>query len=210
MLTGPNAHTLNEKGAPRREGVSAQERRAGLDAVVDWLDAEAPGHLRYRPRDGLTFCNVYAHDFCHLAGCYLPRVWWTPAALVELAQGKEVMPLYGKTIEEMQANDLFRWLRDFGLSFGWRRAASLDELQLEADQGAVGVIVARRKEDGRSGHIVMVVPETGEWRARRDSGGRVIAALQSQAGATNFRRGTAKADWFKESQFAEFAFWLHA
>ena len=68
----------------------------------------------------------------------------------------------------MRANDLFRWLRDFGPRFGWRQTGTPTKLQTEVNQGAIGLIVARRKEDGRSGHIVMVVPETDE-SARREA-----------------------------------------
>jgi len=109
----------------------------------------------------------------------------------------------------MRANDLFRWLRDFGERFGWRRATSTDVLQLSANQGAVAIIVARRKEDGKPGHITAVVPETGEHKAKR-SAGVVTSPLQSQAGSTNFRYGTGTANWWKGDRFAESAFWVHA
>lgn len=207
-----NALTLNEKNQPGRAGETAEERRAELAAIVDWLAVDNPKHARYQPHSGLTFCNIYAHDFCHLAGCYLPRVWWTPGAIEALAQGKMVEPLYGKTIEEQRANALFRWLRDFGLRFGWRQTGTLTRLQTEVNQGAVGLIVARRTEEGPPGHIVMVVPETDKHRARRNTAGEVIAPLQSQAGSkgTNFPYGTGKPEWWKDVRFAEFAFWIHA
>jgi hypothetical protein len=204
------AHSLNEPGQPARKGSTADELRAELAGIVDWLAVDKAAHARYQPHDGLTFCNIYAHDYCHLAGVYLPRVWWTPKAIEALAKDKTVEPLYGDTIDEQRANDLFRWLRDFGERFGWRQTGTLTKLQLEANQGAVGLIVARRKQDGRSGHIVMVVPETADKRARRNSAGDVIAPLQSQAGAVNFRYGTSRVDWWKGEQFAESAFWLHA
>jgi hypothetical protein len=54
-----------------------------------------------------------------------------------------------------------------------------------------------------------VVPESGELHARRDSAGRITAPLQSQAGASNFRYGNGRSDWWRDEQFAEFAFWLH-
>ena len=60
---------------------------------------------------------------------YLPRVWWTPGAIEALAQGETVEPLFGNTIVEQRANDLFRWLRDFGLRFGWRQTGTLTKLQ---------------------------------------------------------------------------------
>ena len=205
-----NAHSLNENGQPARSGTSADALRASIAAIVDWLAVDKAAHLRYQPRAGLTFCNIYAHDFCFLADIYLPRVWWSSAALLKLAAGQTVPPLIGDTIREMRANDLFRWLRDFGPGFGWRQTGTLTKLQTEVDQGGVGLIVARRKEDGRSGHIVVVVPETDEHMARRNGAAEVVAPLQSQAGARNFRYGTGAPDWWMGEEFAEFAFWLHA
>lgn len=204
-----NAHSLNEPGQPTRTGSTADELRSELAAIVAWLAVDKPEHLRYQPHDGLTFCNIYAHDFCHLAGIYLPRVWWTSKAQLALARGEAVQPLIGATINEMRANDLFRWLHDFGPEFGWRQTGTLSKLQLEVNQGAVGLIVARRKDDGRSGHIVVVVPETAEQQAKRDAAGEVVAPLQSQAGASNFQYGRGRAEWWKGAEFADSAFWLH-
>jgi hypothetical protein len=205
-----NAHSLNEPNQPGRKGTTADEIRAELAAIIDWLAVDDASHLRYQPRGRSTFCNLYAHDYCHLAGVYLPRVWWTSGAIEALAQGEKVEALYDHTIEEQRANDLFRWLRDFGLRFGWRQTGMLSKLQLEVNQGAIGLIVARRKEDGLSGHIVVVVPETNEHRARRNTAGEVIGPLQSQAGTTNFRYATGKPNWWKDERFADSAFWLHA
>ena len=205
-----NAHSLNESGQPGRGGQTALELRAEIDAIASWLAVERASHRRYQPRSGLTFCNIYAHDFCHLAGVYLPRVWWSSQALLALDRGETVEPRLGDTIDEVRANDLFRWLRDFGPGFGWRRTGTLSKLQDEANQGAIGLIVARRKEDGRSGHIVVVLPEGDALRARRNAAGEVVAPVQSQAGATNFERSLGRAGWWNGEQFAESAFWLHA
>jgi hypothetical protein len=206
-----NAHSLNESGAPQRQGTSAGELRAELAAIIDWLAVDEPAHARYQPRQGLTFCNIYCHDYCHLAGVYLPRVWWSESALLRLQRGEVLQQLIGDTIREMRANDLFRWLADFGPGFGWRRTGTLTKLQTAANQGAIGLIVARRKEDGRSGHVVAVVPETEAESARRDpASGEVVAPLQSQAGVRNFRYGTGARDWWRGEQFADAAFWVHA
>jgi hypothetical protein len=204
------AHSLNEPDQPGRKGTTPDELRAELGAIIDYLAVDKAAHKRYKPLTNATFCNIYAHDYCHLAGVYLPRVWWSAAAIERLARGETVTPLLGNTIDEQRANDLFRWLRDFGLRFGWRQTGSVTKLQLEVNQGAVGVIVARRRNDGLSGHIAMVVPETDEHSAKRDAGGEVIAPLQSQAGRSNFRRGTGGLNWWKGQQFAESAFWLHS
>jgi hypothetical protein len=176
------AHSLNEPDMPTRKGTTAEELRASLGEVIDYLATDKATHKRYRPRDGLTFCNIYAHDYCVQAGVYLPRVWWTPGAIERLARGEAVEPLIENTIMEMRANDLFRWLRDFGPRFGWRQTSTPTKLQQEANQGATALIVARRKQDGKSGHIVAVVPETAAEHAVRNAAGEVTRPLQSQAG----------------------------
>jgi hypothetical protein len=204
------AHSLNETGRPSRTGTDAATLRAELAAIVDWLGVDKPAHKRYWPRAGLTFCNIYAHDYCMLAGVYLPRVWWKATAIARLENGEAVEPLYEDTIEEVRANGLFRWLREFGPTFGWRQSESATALQLDANQGAVCLIVARRKEDGRSGHMTAVVAEADGMHARRDATGAVVAPLQSQAGAGNFRYGTSTQGWWLDAKFAESAFWVHA
>lgn len=207
---GNMAYPLNEANMPTRSGDTPLALAQSLNAIVEWLAVDTATNGRYQPGAGKTYCNIYAYDYCCRAGVYLPRVWWNGPALMRIAKGEQVPVQYGGTVDELRANDLFRWLRDFGPQFGWRRAASLDELQHEADLGAVGLIVARRKEDGRSGHIVAVVPETDDHRARRDANGAIVAPLQSQAGARNFMYGTGTVNWWLGDQFAESAFWLHA
>jgi hypothetical protein len=205
-----DSHSLNEPNQPDRVGTTPAALVAELGRIITWLAVDKPAHKRYQPRNGLTFCNIYTHDYCHLAGVYLPRVWWTQAAIKDLAQGKTVRPFIESTITEMRANDIFRWLRDFGQDFGWRQTGTLTKLQEAANQGALGLIIARRKEDGRSGHMIMVVPEMDKKRARRNAAGEVIAPLQSQAGSVNFRYRTGKLKWWNEDRFAESAFWIHS
>ena len=209
-LNEPNQPGLQGTNQQGRQGTTPDELRGELAAIIAWLDVAKPSFKRYQPRAGLTFCNIYAHDYCYLAGVYLPRVWWAPKAIEAIAKGEKVGPLYGDTIDEMRANDLFRWLRDFGARFGWRQTGTLTSLQQASNQGGIGIIVARRKEDGRSGHIVAVVPETNDNRARRNPAGDVIAPLQSQAGARNFSYGTGTLNWWKGQEFAESAFWIHS
>jgi hypothetical protein len=204
------AMSLNEPDQPGRNGTTPDALREEISEIIDYLDVEKAAHVRYQPADGRTFCNIYAHDFCTLAGVYLPRVWWTGDAIERLARGESVEPRLGATIDEQRANDLFRWLRSFGPRFGWRQTGTLTKLQTEANIGAVGLIVARRVEDGRPGHITVVIPESGDFSAKRDSSGDVIAPLQSQAGATNFERGTGSLNWWKKETFADSAFWIHA
>ena len=204
------AHSLNESNLPGRTGETAAARCAELATIIDFLAVDKSAHCRYQPRAGATFCNIYAHDYCFLAGVYLPRVWWMPGAIERLSMGEAVEPLYENTIDEQRANDLFRWFRDFGLRFGWRQTSTLTKLQEAANLGGIGLIVARRKIDGKSGHIVAVVPETDGEKAKRDPAGNVIAALQSQAGRVNFRYRASPTEWWKGADFADSAFWIHA
>jgi hypothetical protein len=204
-----DAHSLNEPGMPRRTAQDPARLRAELATIIDYLATDKLAHKRYQPRDGLTFCNIYIHDYCMLAGAYLPRVWWTQPALLKIAAGQAAQAKIGNTVDEVRANGLFRWLRDFGQNFGWRSAASLTELQDHANLGGVALIVARRTQDGRSGHIVAVVPETETETAKRDLAGKVTMPLQSQAGSVNFRYGRGDLDWWKDARFAESAFWMH-
>lgn len=205
-----DAHSLNEAGQPGRKGTTAAERVAEIGAIIDWLDVENPAHRRYQPRNNMTFCNIYAHDFCHLAGAYVPRVWWSGPALVAIGKGQAVVPKIGDTIREMRANDLLRWLEEFGGDFGWRETGELAKLQAEVNLGALGLLVARRVENAKPGHIVMVVPETDQVKARRDAAGAVLSPVQSQAGAVNAKRSAGKTLWWRDKKFASFAFWLHA
>lgn len=204
------ALSLNEPGQPGRGGETPAELKEELAGIIDHLAVDRPAHRRYAPGGGHTFCNIYAHDYCFLAGVYLPRVWWTPDAVERLARGEAVEPRLGGTIDEQRANDLFRWLRAFGSRFGWRQTGTLTKLQTEVNAGAVGLIVGLRNTDGKPGHIAMVVPEIEDFRARRNAVGDVIAPLQSQAGATNFRYGTGKTNWWTDARFADAAFWIHA
>jgi hypothetical protein len=203
------ARSLNESAQPVRSGETAADRVKELAKIIEWLNVGSSSHKRYWPASNKTYCNIYAHDYCHLAGVYLPRVWWTGQALLKIGRGETVEPLIGNTIDEQRANDLFRWLKGFGPQFGWRETAALNELQDTANLGGVCLIIARRKEDGKSGHVVMVVPETDTHKASRNSAGGVLSPLQSQAGSTNFNYGRGTKEWWKHDRFADHAFWIH-
>lgn len=197
------AYPLNEPNQPQRSGPDSDT----LAAIVAWLRVERS--LRYLPAAGQTFCNIYAYDYCCLAGAYLPRVWWTAGALADLRADRAVPVAYGTTVRELNANGLCDWLEDFGPEFGWNRTFSLDSLQNAANQGSVALVVARRADPNRSGHIVAVVPETASRRAVR-TGGAVTIPLQSQAGATNFRYSSATGAWWRHTKFSRFGLWMHS
>lgn len=202
------AYPLSEPDMPKRTRGSPAARCAEIAAIIAYLDSENPVHLRYKPA-GPTYCNIYAHDFCTLAGAYLPRVWWTSKAIERLRAREKLEPSYLATVDEMRANALFRWLTDYGSDYGWRQTGTLTKLQDVANAGGLGIICGRNTVEGRSGHIVMVVPETATQKAKRNAAGEVTSPLQSQAGRVNFRYGTSKPNWWLGPDFAASGFWVH-
>lgn len=192
------ASPLGETGMPRPQVRSAAE----LDKIIEWLAVEKS--RRYRPGAGLTFCNIYAYDVAYSAGVYLPRVWWTDKAIADLTKGQQVAAKYDVTIREMNANAIHNWLQDHGPKFGWKRTFSLTDLQDCANRGGIGTICARRKDLGRSGHIVIVAPERPQSKAARDRAGKVTMPVQSQAGSVNFSRRVPERAWWGDSKFSSF------
>lgn len=205
---GAYAFPLGERGRPARAGDTPAERARSLRAIVRWLAVDRS--RRYRRVGATTYCNIYATDFCYLAGAYLPRVWWTGKSLERLARGEPVTPTLGLTVQEMTANQLLGWLAERGDDFGWRRIVEMEEVQHAVNDGAVGVVCAQRADLNRPGHIAVIVPEDRGHRAPRRRDGTVAAPLLSQAGATNFRFGGTPPGFWTSPKFRDFGFWVHA
>ena len=196
---------LTEPNQPGCSGPTPADKAQQLGTIIAYLGV---GHsARYAAGACKTYCNIYAHDYAHLAGAYLPRVWWTRKALVALAAGLPVHPAYGTTVQELNANSLYNWFEEFGPDFGWRRSVDLTEVQHAANTGQVCLISGQRKDLNAAGHICAVVPETAQHRAGRQ-GERVTLPLLSQAGARNFEYG-GRVRW-TGAQFGRFGFWIHA
>lgn len=201
------ASPLDEPNMPRREPAAPPAARSdSLWAILRFLDVEQS--RRYLRTQSATFCNIYAYDYCYLAGTYLPRVWWTSRAIARLTAGESVTAAYGSTLLEQTANQLFDWLNEWGDEFGWVRAFDLSLLQERVNEGTVGIVCAQHQVLSRSGHITVVLPELGPAVATR-SGSRVTAPLQSQAGTRN--RQTFAEDWWvqRAGDYRETGFWYH-
>ncbi|HWK03296.1 MAG TPA: hypothetical protein VNS58_06675 [Puia sp.] len=190
---------LNEGGTmPFNTSTVAGPKIDSLKKIIAFLGVSKPSHLRYQPGGGKTFCNIYVYDLAYLMGrdidqYYIPRVWWTDAAVTKIRNGIPQIPSIGVTLREMTANDLHDWFDSFGGNFGWVRQNDLDHLQESVNStGDIGVLVGKKAVG--HGHITIVVPEqtpepAGIFSAVRNSAGKVINPLQSQAGATNFEFG---------------------
>ncbi len=199
------AFPLNEAGQPTRNSSGTSEEKAKqLTAIVKWLDVE--NKTRYGPTSSATYCNIYAYDYCYLAGVYLPRVWWREDAIAKLKAGQSVAPIYDKTVDEITANRLVIWFSNYGSIYGWRRTLDLTELQNAANDGLAVIICAQHKVPNHHGHICPVVPETSTQKAVR-SGLKVTKPLQSQAGGTN-RKYFASTWWLTNHK--NFGFWINA
>lgn len=205
--TGTRAHSIKEAGKPPLASSHPSGNAAGIISVIDWMDVGQPAHIRWQGGGGKTFCNVYVYDVCDTAGCYIPRVWWTSQAIVDLNAGNTVAAKYGSTVNEMRANAIFNWLVGYGPDFGWERLFDLDTLQSEVNKGRIGIICAQRKDMNKPGHIQIVAPENGSNKAKR-VGGKVTQPLQSNAGAKNFTYGFLGASWWQGSNFKQFGFWV--
>jgi hypothetical protein len=199
-------YSLGEAHMPRRVA-GAPGAAAALTAIGDWLDVEnLAAHIRWAPRTS-TYCNIYAHDYCALAGAYLPRVWWTPAAIRRLNAGETVAPAYGKSVGELNANALHAWLVARGADFGWTKVAGVGAAQDAANAGKVVVWSGAKKDAKLSGHITMIVPENAGHTAKRDAAGAVLVPLQSQAGRSNCRYHTR--NLFTGDSWRASFIWMH-
>ena len=202
-LTTGRAFPLGELDRPGRTTGTA----ADLERIVRYLDVEA--NARYARTPSNTFCNVYACDYCYLAGVYLPRVWWNRTALAAIGDGRSVDAKYGVTVEELNANALFEWLNEFGPSFGWTRAVSVEKLQTAANTGQVSIICAQRSELLKPGHIAAVVPESLPQYVAERLRSQIRVPLQSQAGSRNFCFSCIPGRWWEGAQFRASSFWIH-
>jgi hypothetical protein len=206
--TSGRAFPLNEKNQPRRTATSNPNQVIQLHEIINWLAVE--NSVRYLPKTGETYCNIYAYDYCYLSNVYIPRVWWTDKAISAIASGQSIAPIYDKTVHELNANSLHNWFAEYGDDFGWHRTFDLNDLQQNANNGAVCIISARRTDLNRSGHICAVAPEIEDKVAIRKKG-FVTIPLQSNAGANNFRYGvTSSAWWLQKDKFSSYSFWVHA
>ena len=200
------ASPIGDPNRPRRLGADPAVRRSELAALIDYLSVDISP--RYQPTSSATYCNIYAYDYCYLAGVFLPRVWWDSEALRRIDRGEAVKPEYGRTIEEVSANGLYRWLRGMGHSFGWMPVTDETVLQSAANEGRIGLVCAHHQNPNASGHISAVVPETDTQKAARQ-GDSVLRPLQSQAGRKNHRYFSGPQAWWRGPQFREFGYWIH-
>jgi hypothetical protein len=193
---------------PFRDLTDSATKRESIARLIDKLDVTT--NIRYKRTVEDTYCNVYSYDFCYFCKVYLPTVWWTDDAIKKILDGQNVEAIYGETVETIYSSAIHDWFLKWGESFGWKRIYSLDEMQNKVNtNGGVGIICAKRKQKGLSGHIVPVVPETDVKKAYRENG-VVVYPLQSQAGKLNYNYfAKARKDWWNNALYSSSVFYYH-
>jgi hypothetical protein len=98
----------------------------------------------------------------------------------------------------------------WGEDFGWKQMTDLTAIQEKVtSEGGIGIICAKRKTVGLSGHIVPIVPETEKKKAFRENG-VVLYPLQSQAGKINYNYFARKRrDWWNHIRYSSFVLYYH-
>ncbi|WP_428224823.1 hypothetical protein [Flavobacterium sp.] len=201
-------HPLSDPEIPFRDLTNLETKKESIAELIQKLDVTH--NTRYQRTIEDTYCNVYSFDYCYFCKVYLPTVWWTEEALQKVLEGQEVEAVFGETVDNIYSSAIHDWFLTWGASFGWKRMTSLDELQDKVNtEGGVGIICAKRKQVGLSGHIVPVVPETKAKKAYRENG-VVKYPLQSQAGIKNYTYfAKARKDWWNHERYSSHVFYYH-
>ena len=199
---------LNDANIPYRDLTNIETKKVSLAKLIEKLNVETSIRYQRTPED--TYCNVYAYDYCLHAKVYLPTIWWTEESLKKIEDGEDVDIIYPVTVDHIYSSAIHDWFKRWGHCFGWVKMMDLDEIQNKINtEGGVGIICAKRKEVGLSGHIVSIVPETATHKAYREDG-IVVYPLQSQAGILNFNYfSEERKDWWNDELYSSFVVYYH-
>ena len=199
---------IKDSSIPFRDLTDVASKKESIVKLIDKLDVET--NIRYQRTVEDTYCNVYAYDYCYFSKVYLPTVWWTDESIEKIAQGQDIEAVFEQTVDRIYSSALTDWFVEWGPSFGWERMFSTDEIQKKVNaNGGIGIICAKRREKGLSGHIVPVVPETDLHKAYREND-IVIYPLQSQAGKLNYNYfSEVRKDWWNDELYSSYVFYYH-
>ena len=206
-----DAHSLDEPGAPRRVSDTPDARCGELAQIIAFLQVETQPPL---------YSYFIHHLLQHLR---LRTIAVSPASISRASGGWIPRSKSSRNIRSSFLTWAGPWTKcapmiskhgfgQYGPTFGWKHTLDPADLQMTANQGGVGVIVARNKADSHSGHIVVVPPETNDHKANRSGSGQVTVPLQSQAGRANFRYGMGRkgTPWWTTGEYSAFGLWSHA
>jgi hypothetical protein len=197
-----------DSSIPFRDLTDSATKRESIGRLIEKLDVFS--NIRYQRTVEDTYCNVYSYDYCHFCKVYLPTVWWTDEALEKVLEGEVVEAVFEQTVERIYSSAIHDWFLEWGANFGWERIFTVEEIQNRVNaNGGVGIICAKRKEKGLSGHIVPVIPETDLHQAYRENG-VVVYPLQSQAGKENYNYfSEVRKDWWNDELYSSYVIYYH-
>ena len=199
---------ITDSSIPFRDLTDAASKKQSIGKLIAKLDVET--NIRYQRTVEDTYCNVYSYDYCYFSKVYLPTVWWKAEFLEKVLQGQDVEAVFEDTVDRIYSSAIHDWFLEWGESFGWQRIYTTDEIQNKVNEnGGIGIICAKRKIKGLSGHIVPVVPETDLHKAYRENG-VVLYPLQSQAGKLNYNYfSEVRKDWWNDELYSSYVFYYH-
>jgi len=201
-------HPMIDETIPFRNFTNLEAKKKSIRQLIRKLDVS--NNLRYQRTPEDTYCNVYAFDYCYYTRVYLPTVWWTDESIAKLKAGEDVVAVFNETAMPIYSNAIHDWFLKWGAEFGWKQMHNFTEIQEKVNsEGGVGIICAKRKTFGLSGHIVPIVPETEKRKAYRENN-EVIYPLQSQAGKLNYNYFAKKRrDWWNHERYSSFVLFYH-
>ena len=199
---------IGDPTIPFRDLTDTASKKESIGRLIDKLDVAVSARYQKTVED--TYCNVYSYDYCYFCKAYLPTVWWTDESLEKILQGQEVEVIFEQTVDRIYSSAIHDWFLQWGTSFGWERMFTADEIQNKVNaNGGIGIICAKRKIKGLSGHIVPVIPETDLNKAYRENG-IVVYPLQSQAGKLNYNYfSDVRKDWWNDDLYSSYVFYYH-
>ncbi|CAD0009652.1 hypothetical protein [Flavobacterium chungangense] len=199
---------MDDSNIPFRDLTNTSSKKESIHELIAKLNVETS--IRYQKTVEDTYCNVYSYDYCYFSKVYLPTVWWTAESLEKVLQGQDVEAVFEDTVDRIYSSAIHDWFLEWGASFGWERMHTVDEIQNKVNEnGGIGIICAKRKIKGLSGHIVPVVPETDLHKAYRENG-VVLYPLQSQAGKLNYNYfSEVRKDWWNDELYSSYVLYYH-
>jgi hypothetical protein len=186
-----NKRILQLLGMPDAPYSTPAERQATPDPLrirqaIDYLFATATGLprpdgiLRYRPFNGITFCNIFVNDVTRILHAEIPN-----------------------SPPNTSVGQMRRWLEQNGAANGWQELVSIegDQAQDFVNTGHVAVMLWSRDEV--SDHVALVRP----GNAKVDPQGRVWPRI-AQAGSVVIRDRDSQQS-FGHLSANSLRFWLH-
>ncbi len=152
--------------------VSPPANPARVQQIKDLIHSmNVTGNSKYLPKNGSTYCNIFAMDFCKRMGIPLPEY---------LDWNKD-----GHIDDYLNANESISWLNgsydkggvQTGAQLGWK-TVNADQAAQYASEGKVVVAGWTNPDARQPGHMAIVRPES--------TAGNIQIA---QAGGTNFEKG---------------------